>query len=161
VTVESAGKDRVRSANAGGHERPAKLKVTVGFDGGFHAEAGVSYAGPGAAARATMAAEIVRQRMKDAHGVTADLRVDVIGVSSLFATAGQRTSESQDVRVHAAMRTTDRSKAELMLWEVESLLCCGPAGGGGYRGSITPAIMTKSVLIGRDKVRPRVELFTA
>jgi hypothetical protein len=59
------------------------------------------------------------------------------------------------------MRTTDRSKAELMLWEVESLLCCGPAGGGGYRGSITPAIMTKSVLIGRDKVRPRVELFTA
>ena len=36
-----------------------------------------------------------------------------------------------------------------MLWEVESLLCCGPAGGGGFRGVITPAVMTKSVLIDR------------
>jgi hypothetical protein len=161
VTVDSEGENRVRIANAGGRERPTKLKVTVGFDGGFHAEAGVSYAGLGAAARGTMAGEIVRHRMSEAHRIASDIRIDLIGVSSLFATAGQRAPESQDVRLHVAMRTADRSKAELMLWEVESLLCCGPAGGGGYRGSITPAIMTKSVLIDRDKVRPRVELFTA
>ena len=36
-----------------------------------------------------------------------------------------------------------------MLWEVESLLCCGPAGGGGYRGAIVPSVMTKSALIDR------------
>jgi hypothetical protein len=47
-----------------------------------------------------------------------------------------------------------------MLWEVESLLCCGPAGGGGFRGVITPAVMTKSVLIDRDLVKPRFEIFT-
>jgi Acyclic terpene utilisation family protein AtuA len=161
VTVESAGENRVRVAKAGGRERPEKLKVTVGFDGGFHAEAGVSYAGPGAAARGTMAGEIVRRRLRDVHRVRGELRVDVIGVSSLFATAGRRTSESEDVRLQVALRTVDRNEAELMLWEVESLLCCGPAGGGGFRGSITPAIMTKSILIGRDQVRPRLGLFTA
>jgi hypothetical protein len=48
-----------------------------------------------------------------------------------------------------------------MLWEVESLLCCGPAGGGGFRGSITPAVGTKSILIHRDQIRPTMELFTA
>jgi hypothetical protein len=48
-----------------------------------------------------------------------------------------------------------------MLWEVESLLCCGPAGGGGYRGAITASVVTKSVLIDRGKVRPTVEIMTA
>ena len=48
-----------------------------------------------------------------------------------------------------------------MLWEVELLLCCGPAGGGGFRGVITPAVTTKSVLIDRAKVRPTFEMFVA
>jgi hypothetical protein len=160
VTIESAGSDRVRVANASGRERPAQLKVTVGFDAGFHAEAGVSYAGPGATARGKVAAEIVRRRMTEVHGLR-DIRIDLIGVSSLFATAGVSASDAEDVRLHVAMRSADRAQSELMLWEVESLLCCGPAGGGGFRGSITPAIMTKSILIDRDQVRPSLEILTA
>jgi hypothetical protein len=89
------------------------------------------------------------------------LRVDLIGASSLFATAGQADFESEDVRLHAALRTTSRDEAELMLWEVESLLCCGPAGGGGFRGVITPAVMTKSLLIDRNLVKPTIEMFVA
>jgi len=160
VIVESAGTDRVRVANASGRKRPEQLKVTVGFDAGFHSEAGVSYAGPGAAARGKVAGEIVRQRMRDLHGL-GDARIDLIGVSSLFATAGVSASDAEDVRLHVAMRSADRAQSELMLWEVESLLCCGPAGGGGFRGNITPAIMTKSILIDRDQVHPTVEILTA
>jgi hypothetical protein len=48
-----------------------------------------------------------------------------------------------------------------MLWEVESLLCCGPAGGGGFRGAIVPSVVTRSVLIERDKVRPRMTMLVA
>jgi hypothetical protein len=47
------------------------------------------------------------------------------------------------------------------LWEVESLLCCGPAGGGGYRGQVTPCVVTHSVLIPRDQVSPTFEMFVA
>jgi hypothetical protein len=161
VMIDDQGKDRVRVSGASGRARPAQLKVTVGFDSGFLAEAGVSYAGPAAAARGRLACEIVGERLKGVHKITSDTRIDLIGASSLFATARLAQSESEDVRLHVALRTTKRDEAELMLWEVESLLCCGPAGGGGFRGVITPAVMTKSVLIDRALVRPTIEMFVA
>jgi hypothetical protein len=161
VRIAAAGNDRVAVSNASGRARPVQLKVTVGFDAGFLAEAGVSYAGPAAAARGRLAADIAGERLKAVHGITSNVRIDLIGVSSLFATAGVVDSASEDVRLHVALRTTSRDEAELMLWEVESLLCCGPAGGGGFRGVITPAVVTKSVLIDRKVVKPSFEVFTA
>lgn len=161
VAVEAVGADRVRVSNAGGTARPETLKVTVGFDGGFQGEAGVSYAGPAAQTRGELAAAIVAERLASLRGNQAELRVDLIGVSSLFATAGLRAAEAQDVRLHVTLRSRTRDHAETMLWEVESLLCCGPAGGGGYRGSIVPSVMTKSVLIERARVKPSLEVFVA
>jgi hypothetical protein len=161
VTVDAVGPDRVRVANASGSARPETLKVTVGFDGGFQGEAGVSYAGPAAVERGRLAAEIVRARLRQMVGLQADVRVDLIGVNSLFATACPRHADTEDVRLYVALRSPQRGDVELMLWEVESLLCCGPAGGGGFRGSIVPCVVTKSVLIEREKVRPTVRVLTA
>ena len=161
VEIAAVGENRVKVSNASGTKRPDTLKVTVGFDGGFQGEAGVSYAGPAAQERGQLAAEIVRERMARLHGNKADLRVDLIGVSSLFATAGVRAADAQDVRLHVALRSRAKEDAELMLWEVESLLCCGPAGGGGYRGSIVPCVMTKSVLIERERVKPTSQVMVA
>ena len=161
VEIAAAGADRVKVSNAGGTARPATLKVTVGFDGGFQGEAGVSYAGPAAQERGRLAAEIVGERIAHVHGNKADLRVDLIGVSSLFATAGVRAADAQDVRLHVALRSRRKEDAELMLWEVELLLCCGPAGGGGYRGSIVPCVMTKSLLIDRERVTPTMKMLVA
>jgi hypothetical protein len=161
VDVEPAGDDRVKVSNAGGTTRPDTLKVTVGFDGGFQGEAGVSYAGPAAQQRGRLAAEIVKERMARVHGIKADLRADLIGVSSLFATAGVSATDAQDVRLHVTLRSPTKEHAELMLWEVESLLCCGPAGGGGYRGAITPCVMTKSILIPRGRIKPTMDILTA
>ena len=67
--IDDQGKDRVRVSGASGHARPAQLKVTVGFDAGFLAEAGVSYAGPAAAARGRLAGEIVGERLREVHGI--------------------------------------------------------------------------------------------
>jgi acyclic terpene utilization AtuA family protein len=159
VEIKDHGFNRVRVSDAAGHARPEHLKVTVGFDAGVLAEAGVSYAGPSASARGRLAADIVEARLKNTHGLESDLRIDLIGASSLFATAGKVNTDSEDVRLHVATRTTNREEAELLLWEVEALLCCGPAGGGGFRGVISPAIMTKSVLIDRTLVHPTFEMF--
>jgi hypothetical protein len=160
VTVQEMGRDRVTVANGNGHRRPDKLKVTVGFDGGFFGEAGVSYAGPNATARAALARDILRERLSRLPGFD-NLRIDLIGINSLHATAHGARGESADVRVHAAMRTANRDDVATLLWEVESLLCCGPAGGGGYRGQITPSVITHSALIDRDAVRPTVRVFRA
>jgi len=94
VQVAPAGADRVKVSHASGTARPQTLKVTVGFDGGFQGEAGVSYAGPAAQERGQLVAEIVRDRLSRVHGIARDLRVDLIGVSSLFATAGVRAYDA-------------------------------------------------------------------
>ena len=150
--------DRVRVSGAAGTQCSDKLKVIVGFDAGFLGEAGVSYAGPGAQEWGRLAVDIVARRLRDVHGFSGALRVDVIGTASLFATAIRpHPSETQDVRLHVALRSRSRQDVETLLWEVESLLCCGPAGGGGYRGSIVASVVTKSALIDRALVRPTVE----
>ena len=63
VEVKEVGRDRVSLSHAGGSRRPDQLKVTVGFDGGFFAEAGVSYAGANAAARAKLAADVLADKI--------------------------------------------------------------------------------------------------
>jgi hypothetical protein len=161
VQIRDEGADRVAVGGAGGRPRPAQLKVTVAFDGGLLAEAGVSYAGPGAKARAQLAGAIVEERMRGLHGCNAPLRIDLVGVGSLHATALAYPGEARDVRMRAALRADSREQAELVLWEVESLLCCGPAGGGGYRGRITPSVITQSAYVDRAQVKPRIEIIEA
>lgn len=161
VAIAETGRDRVRVGGARGLPRPDQLKVTVGFDGGFLAEAEISYAGPGAAARARLAAEVVRERMTNLHRCTDAMRFDLIGVQSLHATARPPAGEVDDVRVRAALRTDDRRMAETLLWEVEALWVAGPAGGGGARGHIVPSVTTQSVLIDRALVSPRITMLTA
>ena len=109
--------------------------------------------------RFELARSIVAERMLGLHGCNAPLRLDLIGVSALHATARpQAPGDARDVRLRAALRAGSREQAELLLWEVESLLCCGPAGGGGYRGQITPSVITHSAWLPRDQVPSRIEI---
>ena len=161
VRIAEQGRDRVAVEGATGRERPRTLKVTVGFDGGHFAEGGVSYAGRNAAARARLAAEILQDRLGRHAGFSDKLRIDLIGINALHATAGEAGIESEDVRVRVAMRSMRRDEVDTMLWEVEALLCCGPAGGGGYRGQVSPSVVTHSTLIERDRVRPSFTMHVA
>ena len=167
-------KDRVRISNVGGRERPKTLKAIVGFDGGFLAEAEFSYAGAGAVGRAELAAYIVRERMEHIHHCEERIRVDLIGVSALHATASNwgaaddatatatfapsHVGQATDVRLRAAMRTPDRAMAETLLNEVESLWLSGPAGGGGYRGTISPSVTTQAIYVDRATIDLKVEV---
>ena len=163
VTLKESGADRVRVRGASGCTRPQRLKVTLGFDGGILAEGEIGYAGAGAGARAQLAADVLRERFAGLHGVNEPIRIDLIGVASLHASARAPAPrpEASDVRVRVAIRTQSEETAELVLWEVESLLCNGPAGGGGFRGSAKPTIVTYSVFVERDLVSPRMSLIVA
>jgi hypothetical protein len=158
VTVEEIGPNRVRVAGARGLARPDTLKVTVGFDGGFQGEAGISYSGPGAQQRALLAREILDERLNRFLALPGRLRIDLIGMNSIHATAIERPTDTQDVRVHVTYAAGDRDPVETAMWEVESLLCCGPAGGGGFRGQISPKVETRSALIPRDMIEMRSEV---
>lgn len=161
VVIEELGQDRVQVAGARGKPPPDALKVTVGFDAGWIGEAGISYAGPNAVARAELAREVLRERLCVIHALTCPIRFDLIGVDSLHATADVPPSATDDVRLRVACRSHAREEVELVLWEVEAMLCCGPAGGGGFRAQIAPAVETRSCLIPRQKLRTTIEVLEA
>lgn len=161
VNVAEVGADRVQVSNAGGAARPDQLKVTVAFDGGYLAEAEVSYAGPGAVDRAALASTIVKDRINKVHGIQTSCRTDLIGLNALHQLETEFTPNVQDVRLRTALRTNKHDAAQALLWEVESLLCCGPAGGAGYRGRIEPSVLTYSTFVKRDQVTSKIEILSA
>ncbi|MGU3496143.1 acyclic terpene utilization AtuA family protein [Xanthobacteraceae bacterium A53D] len=161
--VEEIGPDRVRVSGARGKPRPDTLKATVCYEAGYLAEAEISYAGPNAAARARLAAEVVRTRLgRRAPGVR--LRVDAIGLSSVFndtggsTLAGRFDVPANDVRLRFSAQSVDRSELEMLLDEVEGLYCAGPAGGAGVRKHMTPRLSSASCLVEREMTAPKAEL---
>ena len=162
VTLEDAGKDRVRVRGAKGHPPPETLKVTVSADGGWLGEAEMTYAGPNALARAQLAADIVKTRLRR-NGVNDPLRVEVVGTGAAFdnddadrARGTNRPAEGE-YRLRAAVRTADKATAQYLTDEVQSLFCSGPAGGGGYRGSVTGQVNTASALVPRGPVEAQTQ----
>jgi len=151
--VREVGSDRVALEGVRGHRRPERLKVTVCHDGGWIAEGEISYAGPGAEARARLAGDVLRRRLE---GLA--IRVDLIGSVSVFADdAGRLLAETparqvRDVRLRIAARSADRGEAERLTREVTALYCCGPAGGGGVRTALRPRLETLSCYVPRDAV---------
>ncbi len=63
VRLEQSGKDRVRVTGARGRPAPDRLKATVSYPGEWLGEAGISYAGPNALARAELAVRTIRERL--------------------------------------------------------------------------------------------------
>lgn len=158
--IADLGGDRVQVTGVQGHPRPANLKANVCVDGGWLAEAEISYAGFNAYERAQLAAQIIRERLGDL-----DLRIDFIGSSSVFASdAGdgpQFTSQSgfADIRMRVAAAHQDKNKVSQVCKEVTALYTCGPAGGGGVRTSLKPRLNTLVCFVPRELVRASFDFY--
>src|SRR6202011_3216274 len=83
VSVEEIAPDRVRVSGGRGSKRTGTLKVSVGYVDSFIGEGQISYAGPGALARARLALEIVRERLKLTRAAASELHFELIGVDAL------------------------------------------------------------------------------
>lgn len=161
VTVTQVGPDRVAVRNIHGHPRPEQLKANLFYQGGWFAEGEISYAGPNAAARARLAADILRKRMQGL-GHDVPIRFDLIGVLSVFADDGGAMlaapqpgeTAAQDVRLRAALAHEDKAVAQTLLREVNALYTCGPAGGGGVRTALRARLNAMSCLVPREAVSP-------
>jgi len=150
--VRGIARDTVRVTGVRGHPRPATLKVNVFHEHGWLAEGEISYAGRGAEARARLAAETLRERLSGCGPI----RVDLIGVTSIFGDDSGRWLSAQpqgaatDVRLRVAMNHAERSVAERLGREVTALYTCGPAGGGGVRTAMRRRLGTVSCGLARE-----------
>ena len=158
VEVAEIGKDRVRVSGAQGKPAPETLKATVCVDGGFLGEAEISYAGPNAAARAQLAAEVVRTRVRK-RVPHLNVRVDAIGVRSVWGAtvhADLRGAQTDDVRLRFAAESAERCRYRDSARRGRSALLRGTGRRGGVRRRITPRLASASCLIEKRFAEPRV-----
>lgn len=158
VSLDDLGNDRVRASGGRGAPRPKTLKVSVGYRDGFQGEGQISYAGPGALARARLAQQVLAERLA---GLGLDeVRFDLIGVNAIH---GERLSrphpphpdcEPCEVRLRAAARAPSLKLATLIPREVEALYTNGPSGGGGVAGSTREVIAILPTFVPRELVSP-------
>jgi hypothetical protein len=139
--------------HAGG--RPAQLKVSVGYIAGYVGDGEIACGGTNALARARLAADIVGERL---DGQFAEIRVDLIGSTSLHGRAFFENENPYEVRLRIAARAATPEQAALVGEEIEALYTNGPAGGGGARRYVQEQIGIVSTLIDRERVRAGVTI---
>ena len=107
------GIDRILVRGIKGSPRPEQLKATVCVDGGFMAEAELSYAGMNSLARAKLAADIVLERMQKS-GFNGEIRRDIIGAFSVLDGGDASASQANnlpfdgDYRVRLSLISADQ-----------------------------------------------------
>lgn len=157
--LEDLGDDRIRIAGARGRERPATLKVSVGYRAGFLGEGEIGYAGVNCVERARHAGEIVRERLGSR---LQELRVDVIGMTALHAAPlSSGPYQPYEARLRVAGRSLDEEAARLVGEEIEALYTNGPAGGGGVRKSTVEQIGIVSCLVPREQAKTDIAIVEA
>jgi hypothetical protein len=160
VRFSEVGANQIRVSGARGSARPAQIKVSTGFHAGYIAEGQISYAGPGASARARLARQILENRL---HWIeVGDLRLDFIGVDSMHGvTLSQPACEPYEVRLRAAARFFSQDDAHRLTQEVESLYVNGPAGGGGVMLSVRENIAINAAFLPRESITPSIGIEVA
>ncbi len=153
VTLTEAGRDRIEVRGARGRARPEHLKVSVGYLAGYVGEGEIGYAGTNAEARARLAGEIIGERLS---GRFPELRIDLIGCTSMHGRAFDAGARSYEVRLRVAGRARSRDQAAIIGDEVEALYTNGPAGGGGARKYVNEQIGIVSTLVDRARVASAV-----
>jgi hypothetical protein len=158
ATLEDLGNDTIAVSGARGRPRPQKLKVSIGYRAGFLGEGEIGYAGRNCVERARLGGDIVRERLANR---LQEIRVDIIGLTSLHKSALSDDAQPYEVRLRIAGRSLDEKTAQLVGEEVEALFTNGPAGGGGVRKSTVEQIGIVSCLVPRGDVKTAVEIYDA
>lgn len=157
VQVSEIGPDRVLVKGATGHPRPDTLKVSIGYIDSYIGEGQMSYAGPGALARARLALSIVEERLKLTGVQASEIRYDIVGVNAMHRDQlAASHAEPYEVRIRVAGRTDSLAEAARIANEVESLYTCGPAGGGGAFKSARDIVAVVSTFVPREAVQPSI-----
>ena len=161
VKFTQIGKDMVRAEGATGSPRPETFKCSVGYHDCYIGDGEISYGGPGCVARAKLALEIMKERLKlVAPNAFDELKFDIIGYNSLYWNPDYKYNEEpSEVRIRVAGRTKTIENAYIIGNEVEALYTNGPAGGCGAVKRTRDIISVASILVSRYDVRPEVQVF--
>ena len=157
VEFQQEAHDRVRVIGARARPRTPTYKVVVGYFDGYIGSGEISYAGINALARAKLAIEVIKERLRRRGLSYSEMRCDLIGINSLHGEDGRPKPEPYEVRVRVAARTDNKKAAAAVGAEVRAMHMQGPgAAGGGINFGAREILAVKSVLLPRELVRTEV-----
>jgi hypothetical protein len=155
VKLKEAGDNEIHVSGGTGKQKPETYKVSVGYQAFYSGEGEITYAGRNAVGRATLASEIIGQRLKNDFG---ELKIDLIGQSSVHGKKISNNPEPYEVRLRVAGEANTAALAGRIGEEVEALYTNGPGGGGGVKKQVNEVIGIVSVLIDRNKVQNKLKI---
>ncbi|WP_408009960.1 acyclic terpene utilization AtuA family protein [Pseudalkalibacillus sp. A8] len=160
VTVKEIEPDKVLITGATGREKSGYYKTSIGYKDCYIVEAAISYGGSGALEKARLAGDIVQRRIQHTDLSFEELKIDYIGIDSLFQSSTSdlsgKGSSCNEVRLRVAGRTTLKEDGIKIGNEVEALYTNGPAGGGGVRININEIVSIASILIPEENIETKI-----
>ncbi|MEZ4850314.1 MAG: acyclic terpene utilization AtuA family protein [Bacteroidia bacterium] len=155
VQFNEIDKDKVAFIDAGGTPATDTFKVSVGYHNGYFGEGQMSYGGANCYERALLACDIVKKRLELQQVKAEDLQLDIIGVNALFPSKELQNTPNE-VRIRVSGRTKEKSDAQKIANEVETLYTNGPAGGGGATKQVEEVISVVSILVPKSDIQTDV-----
>lgn len=157
IELKELEKNKVFLKGCSGKSKPDTLKVSIGYKDCFIGEGEMSYGGSNSYEKAKLAAEVVVKRLEFTKVKVEELKIDFIGVNSLYSNKiGNILNEGNrlgEVRLRVAGRTLDRKSAQAIANEVETLYTNGPSGGGGATKNVSEVISICSIFIPRKDIK--------
>jgi hypothetical protein len=162
VQLEDAGPDRVRVRGVRGRPPTDHLKVSIAYADGWKAAGTLTYAWPDAAAKATAAGRVLRERL-DRLGLRFDaVRTELVGWSSTHGhLAGAPPADLPEVQLRVAVRGHEQAAVDRFTREIAPLVLTGPPSVTGYLGGrpkVQEILAYWPALIRRDAVEPGLEV---
>ena len=162
IQLKQAGKDRVAVSGIRGAARTDKLKVSIAYHYGWKAVGTLVYSWPDAHAKAKVADQILRQRLKDLGLEFETILTEYVGVD---ATHGRLASPPCDdlpeVQLRVGVRSKDKASVERFTREIAPLVLTGPpsvTGFAGGRPAVEEIVAYWPALIDRIVVEPHVHV---
>ncbi len=161
VKFNETARDQVSFAGGRAAPRTPTYKVSVGYRAGYFGEGHMTYAGPGALNRAKLAGDIVRERLNLRNVALEELRVYLIGHSSLHAEASRgENSDPYEIRLRVTGHAQNRLDAAAVGEEVQTLYTNGPAGGASDFMQVKEVVGVRSILLDRARVKTDVRMLS-
>lgn len=162
IQLEPAGTDRVRVHGIKGNTPTKFLKVSVSYENGYKAIGQLTISGPEALAKARLCADIIWQRLA-LDGVTFAEKnkcVEFLG-AGVCHEGIVPAIDPPEVVLRVGVKDKDKAKVNRFGMEIVPLVTSGPPGVTGFAGGrpkATEIISYWPALIGKDKIKPQVEL---
>jgi hypothetical protein len=161
VRFSENARDQVAFAGGRAAPRTVTYKVSVGYRAGYVGEGHMTYAGPGALNRAKLAGDIVRERLALRNIPLEELRVDLIGHSSLHGDVSLgENAEPYEIRLRVSGRSRNKLDAAAVGEEVQTLYTNGPYGGASDFMQVKEVVGVRSILLDRGCVKTEVRMLS-